>query len=146
MDSCEQHPKLILVLIASCAHVVRCMSSEVPSCLDVVLRLPFPPHVTLVRRCRDRAEELLLPHLIAFARLAIARFALRHGVPARTGPSALRSARGAADADGARPGGDRGRAASAEVLPELQHHASYAASQMLGVDRHWTELPGSNIH
>ncbi len=60
-------------------------------------------------RCQERAEELLLPHLSAFARLSIARFALRHGIPARTGLSALRSA------GGTELGGGRAESASAEA-------------------------------
>ena len=108
-----------------------------------VLRLPFvTPFGSASHRCRDRAEELLLPHLIAFARLSVARFALRHGVPARTGPSALRSAKGA-DADGAQTGGDRSHAASAEV--QLTCSCSQHRPQLSGVTdaacRSWGRQP-----
>ena len=67
------------------------------------------------RRCQERAEELLLPHLSAFARLSIARFALRHGIPARTGLSALRSSAGSAD-----PGSGRIQSASTEARAVAQ--------------------------
>lgn len=41
-------------------------------------------------RCLERAEDLLLPHLAVFARLSLARFALRHGSLERPRPAAAR--------------------------------------------------------
>jgi hypothetical protein len=40
------------------------------------------PALPLVRRCLERGHDLQCPHLTAFARLGLAKFALQHTVEA----------------------------------------------------------------
>jgi hypothetical protein len=49
------------------------------------------PHFTY-GRCLKRGQELQQPHLVAFSRLSLARFCLRHGTPAEGGDASGKQA------------------------------------------------------
>lgn len=72
------------------------------------------------RRCLERSEDLLLPHLAVFARLSLARFALRHGSLERPRPAAARrggGGKGTGKVIAREESRDRSAAASMEVQP-----------------------------